>query len=176
MCPIQCGAVPPSGAPLTPDYPAFIPSTLIPVPEGWTCLVGALTPFESDQAACSFVRSLDNGSSVKVSERGVQADVGSQQLWCEPLLIGMAVKCDVVLLVPPTPAHPRAYLLSPPYDSAFFRINDHPHPRWDLAIHIEGRTFPAMCVYSAAEFHYNARKNFGSHNLLTKFPSGWPVT
>jgi hypothetical protein len=147
--------MPRSAASFSAFYPQ-IRSTDIPVAasgvlNAWS---GILQPFANDETARMFLRSMEDGKRVEIDEGAVFPRSSMRRHWADPLLVEMNQLCRVMILESPAPAHPRAYLLDPSYDAAFLRFNNHPHPRWDQALEIDGKLFVGLCLYSAAEFAY----------------------
>lgn len=142
-------------APLSPFYPSIVPTE---VPTGLgsyrAAWGGSLQPFITDQAAHLTVRALAAGKKINISDGNLLPDWVGPTHWAEPLLVNMTQVCEILILQPPKPAHPRAYLLNPAYDITFLRSNDHPHPRGDQSIQWKSRTLVGLCVYSASEFRY----------------------
>ncbi|MFC5864260.1 SEC-C metal-binding domain-containing protein [Acidicapsa dinghuensis] len=77
--------------------------------------------------------------------------------WADPLLVNMTVRCRLLILIQPLPAHPRAYLLDPLFAEHYGLV--HPHPRYDQLIEYEGKRIPGLCIYSASEFEYDPRRD-----------------
>jgi SEC-C motif len=155
MLPIlECIAVEgPPRAPLCPEYPQF---NQVSVPAGSDALsawIGALRPFENDEAARDFLHAMEQRGDICISAGNIRSAAVHQKIhWADPLLIGMTSQCDVLVLVQPLPAHPRAYLLSPLFAEHYSYT--HPHPRFDISIRWKNKNIPGLCVYSASEFRF----------------------
>lgn len=115
--------------------------------------IGEIQPFASNECARAFLHDVENGKEVWLSGGRIReaSSIGSH--WADPLLVGMSVKCRLLVLVQPGPAHPRAYLLRPLYAEHYSYV--HPHPRFDQQIEWRGAKISGLCIYSASEFEYD---------------------
>jgi SEC-C motif len=148
--------VPRKPAPLSPSYRQFL-RTEIPLGSSAThAFCGTIQPFNSDDDARSFLRDMEAGRNSWVSEGNIRAGESKGQHWADPLLVGMRVKCDILIVIPSAPAHPRSYLLSPRFHRHYCIPDIHPHPHGDdWEIFHGGGYVPGLCLYSAAEFRYD---------------------
>jgi hypothetical protein len=145
------GAGPESSAPLCVEYPQFSP---VPVPEGSDAVeawIGTIQPFTDDESARGFLTSIEDDRELFISSGTVRTGLTRRKPhWADPLLLHMDVRCKILLLIQPYPAHPRAYLLNPRFPEHYSWV--HPHPRFDFSIRWQNKIVPGLCVYSASEF------------------------
>lgn len=137
---------------LSTDYPQF---TRVIVPEGSnaeSAWIGEIQPFASDDVARAFLSKIENGEPIWVSGGRIRREDLGKPHWADPLLVGMSVRCKLLILIQPSPAHPRAYLLSPAFPEYYSVV--HPHPRFDQMIVWNHKNIPGLCIYSATEFRY----------------------
>lgn len=146
----------PEAASISRHYPQFNP-VLIPGSDAEATWEGVIQPFANNDAARSFLRSMERNDQFIISEGRIIS--GNSPIldvhWADPFLTKMAEQCRVLVLAFKQPKHPRSYLLSPEFSRAF--LSYHPHPRTDLEIHVGGRNLTGLCVYSAAEFAFSGQ-------------------
>ena len=149
------GSMPPEAASISIHYPRF---RSVGVPAGSSALAaweGTIQPFTSDAAAKTFLHLIEADMPFGISEGTVVCEedfsVHSQHR-ASRFLVNMTDRCRLLILSFAPPIHPRAYLLSPEFSTAF--LSAHPHPRGDLPIVVGKRRLAALCVYSAAEFEF----------------------
>ena len=138
---------------LSEDYPQF---TRVTVPEGSTAnsaWLGEIQPFASDEGARAFLHTIEMNKPIWVSSGRVREESLGKSHWADPLLVGLDVRCKLLILVQPAPAHPRAYLLNPVFPEHYSLV--HPHPRFDQTILWNHKNVPGLCIYSAPEFRYD---------------------
>lgn len=155
--------VPQFAAPLSSEYPQFTRVVLPGGSNAESAWVGEVQPFASDVAARAFLHDVEAGRTIWVSSGRIQEKTAAGVHWADPLLTGMSVRCKLLILVQPAPAHPRAYLLDPYFPEHYSVI--HPHPRADLTIEWSGKRVPGLCVYSAAEFAFDPSRDRSSQFL-----------
>lgn len=156
--------VPQTAAPLSLEYPQFtqvIPPEKSKAESAW---IGEIQPFASDKAALAFLHKIEKAEPIWVSSGRIREEVClGEAHWADPLLVGMSIRCKLLILVMPAPSHPRAYLLSPLFSEHYATV--HPHPRFDQSIVWDGRKVPGLCIYSASEFKYDAARERNSQFL-----------
>lgn len=136
-------------------YPQF---SSVGVPTGSAALSaweGVIRPFTSDADARRFLHLVEADMPFGISAGTIvfgEDSVPNNRHWVDPLLVNMTDKCRLLVLSFAAPVHPRSYLLSPEFSSAF--LSFHPHPRGDLEIVVGKRRLAGLCVYSAAEFSF----------------------
>jgi hypothetical protein len=138
---------------LSADYPQF---TRVIVPEGSnadSAWIGEIQPFASDDVAKAFLHRIETSGPIWVSSGRIRKEISGKPHWADPLLIGMGVRCKLLILMQPAPAHPRAYLLNPVFPEHYSLV--HPHPRFDQMIVWNHKNVPGLCIYSAPEFQYD---------------------
>ncbi len=138
---------------LSADYPQF---TRVIVPEGSnadSAWIGEIQPFASDNVAKPFLHNVEISEPIWVSSGRIREESLGKPHWADPLLIGMGVRCKLLILMQPAPAHPRAYLLNPVFPEHYSLV--HPHPRFDQMIVWNHKNVPGLCIYSAPEFQYD---------------------
>jgi hypothetical protein len=129
----------------------------VPVPAGSAALsawTGAIQPFSSDDSARGFLRDATAGKQIWIHAGSIRDSVPRGGHWADAYLLDMARPCTTLMLVMPPPAHPRAYLLRPKFPEYYSWM--HPHPRFDQTVEWDKGRIPGLCVYSAAEFEYDA--------------------
>jgi hypothetical protein len=148
---------------LSMDYPQF---TRVIVPEGSnaeSAWIGEIQPFASDNVAKAFLHNIENNGPIWVSSGRIREERLGKPHWADPLLVGMSVRCKLLILMQPAPAHPRAYLLSPAFPEHYSVV--HPHPRFDQMIVRNHKKVPGLCIYSAPEFRYDQTRERNSQFL-----------
>ncbi len=153
----------PHAASLSPEFPQF---TRVQPPKGSTAetaWIGEIQPFASDDAARAFLHDIELGKEIWLAAGQIRESVPSKSHWADRFLVSMSVRCRLLILIEPPPAHPRAYLLRSLFPEHY--AYTHPHPRFDLQIEWDGRKIPGLCIYSAAEFHYDSQRDRKSQFL-----------
>ena len=154
---LLANGVPIISAPFSPDYPQFT-QVVVPVDSGAeSAWMGEIKPFLSDQSARAFLHQIERGRQIWLTGGRIQEAVPEGTHWADPLLVKMDVICRLLILVYPSPAHPRAYLLKPTFHDYYAVV--HPHPRYDQRIIWQNKEVPGLCVYSAAEFTFDPNKD-----------------
>ena len=148
------GSVPPLlAAPLFLAYPQFVEAPIPELSNAVRAWVGNIQPFGSDLDAQHFLLRVENRLPCAVDSGTLIVPATKGKHLFFDYLVGIVQTCRLLILEQPHPAHPRAYLLSPPYDLAMAR--SHPHARSDQIIVAGGKTLPGMCIYSAAEHKFD---------------------
>jgi len=154
----------PLAAPLTPDYPQFVP---VETPnDGITVSAwrGIIQPFMDDETARSVLADVEAERTLFIAAGSICGGGKPVSHWANPLLVDMNVKCEVLICIQPE-ALPRAYLLKPRFEVYYENLEIHPHPRGDQAIKYAGARIPGLCVVSGAEFVFNPDQNFHTQFL-----------
>jgi SEC-C motif len=144
---------PRDGAPLSLLYPQFI---RVPVPAGTgaaSAWRGVIQPFDSDSSARAFLQDAEADRTIWVAGGRIKPSHSRARHWANPNLVNMVTECELLVLLPPPPAHPRGYLLSPRFAKHYSWV--HPHPRYDQRIDFEGGEISGMCVYSPPEAEFD---------------------
>lgn len=138
---------------LTPDYPQFVQAE--PPADGLTVSAwcGVIQPYTDDAAARTILNDMETERTLWISQGSIRPGDSMVPHWAHPLLVGMAVPCEVMVCVQ-RDAVPRAYLLSPRFQLYYGDTMIHPHPRADQIIQYEGGSLPGLCVFSSAEFKF----------------------
>lgn len=150
------GLVPPSAAPVSPFYKQF---KSVGIPSGSGALrawKGTIQPFANDDDARQIFRRLESNRSFQIDDGRLYCDELETLIPhpIDPFLIGMDIKCEVLVLEFSESKHPRAFLLSPAVSTS--SLSWHPHLRIDKRIRIGRYVYPALCIFSGAEFQYSA--------------------
>jgi hypothetical protein len=144
-------------APLSLLYPQFERAEVPAGIETTGAWIGELQPFSSDDCARAFLENVESDRPVWISGGKIREERPRQRHWANPHLVAMALPCRALVLLQQGPSHPRSFLLSPAFPEHYSLI--HPHPRFDQTIEFEGRKFPGLCIYSAAEFQFDVDDN-----------------
>jgi hypothetical protein len=145
-----------SATSLSADYPQF---TRVIVPEGsnaTSAWIGEIQPFTSNDIAKAFLHKIETNGPIWVSSGRIREESLGKPHWADPLLVGMDVRCKLLILMQPSPAHPRAYLLNPLFPEYYSVV--HPHPRFDQMVVWDYKNVPGLCIYSAPEFRYDLKR------------------
>ncbi len=144
----------PLAAPLTPDYPQFVPVEL--PHDGITVAAwkGTIQPFADDETARSVLADVEAERTLFIAAGSIRGGGKTVPHWANPLLVDMNLKCEVLICIQPE-ALPRAYLLKPRFEVHYENVEIHPHPRGDQAIKYAGARIPGLCVLSGAEFAFD---------------------
>ena len=141
--------------PAAPELLDYIQLSDGAVPEGSGAIRayrGFIRPFSDDATARRVLRALESGRPINIDGGRLDADYPDlPEHPYEEFLIDMAAPFIVLALEFPDPQRPRAYLLDPPMVA---RLSECCHLRRDKKIHVEGKTVPALCVYSGALFRF----------------------
>lgn len=163
-------AVPLSAASPSSDYPQFAavppPSDGLTV-EAWQ---GSIQPFADDDSARFVLSEIEADHILWISAGEIRAEGKAAPHWAHPLLVNMAVKCEVLVCIQPE-AMPRAYLLNPRFETHYEQLGIHPHPRGDQSI-LHGRSrVPGLCVFSSAEVAFDPEISFFTQflDLVTQY-------
>jgi Protein of unknown function (DUF3892) len=144
---------PPFAAAARHDYQQFV---RVDVPEGSGAIEayrGFIRPFSDDENARHVLRALEADAPLIVSSGRLDVDVsGLPRTSWEDFLVDMAVPCTVLVLGFAGPEHHRAFLVDPELRP---RLSRNHHVRMDRSLLIDGRLYPALCVYSGSLFHYS---------------------
>jgi hypothetical protein len=103
------------------------------------------------------LRLLDRDMQVDVDQGTLIPSIesfGLQPHRLEQLLVSTSISFSIVVLDYGEKRHPEAYSVAPYIDR--IAHPGQPHLRLDRVISHGGRTIPALCVYSAAEYRYSA--------------------
>lgn len=147
---------PHTAASLSSEYPQF---TSVQLPIGSTAesaWIGEIQPFASDDSARTFLHEIEAGKPIWLVGGRIQEAPPSKTHWADVMLTNMSLRCKLLVLIQPTPAHPRAYLLRPLFAEHYSYV--HPHPRSDQQIEWDNRKIPGLCIYSASEFKYDPHR------------------
>ena len=145
-------SAPPPAAPEPGDYAQFAPCALPPQSGAVQAWRGFIRPFSCDEEARAVLRALDENRPLEVSAGRLSVmDTGQRKHPLEDYLVAMALPCTIVVLEFEAPEHPRAFLLDPPIVPG---LSSCMHLRIDKSIVIDGRLFPALCVYSGNLFQF----------------------
>lgn len=150
-------------APLSMEYPQFTRAQAPTGSNAESAWIGEIQPFTSDNSARAFLQDIEQGKRIWLSGGRMKESLHTKAHWADPLLTDMSVRCKVLVLIQPDPAHPRAYLLDPLYPEHYGFV--HPHQRSDLQIEWENNKVPGLCIYSAAEFIYDPQRDRNSQFL-----------
>lgn len=149
--------------PAFPSYPQFLEvpaplamlrGTAIQAKRAWQ---GLLQPFADDEDARLALRALAMDEQVDVSAGRITTlpKIHSRPAHdAEFRLHNSALVFDVLVLDFSAPAHPWAFSLAPVISKQ--KHPSHPHLRCDRTLVLPSRNLSGMCVYSAAEFKYDA--------------------
>lgn len=150
-------------ASLSSEYPQFtrvLPPTNSDAESAW---IGEIQPFTSDIAARAFLHKIEKEDPIWISSGRIREESLGEPHWADPLLVGMSIRCKLLILIQATPSHPRAYLLSPLFAEHYSLV--HPHPRSDQTVVCDGKNVPGICIYSAPEFKYEPTRERNSQFL-----------
>jgi hypothetical protein len=160
----------PLAAPLTPDYPQFVPVELPRDGISIAAWKGTIQPFADDETARSVLADVEAERTLFIAAGSIRGGGKPVPHWANPLLVGMNLECEVLICIQPE-ALPRAYLLKPRFEAYYDNLEIHPHPRGDQAINYAGARIPGLCVISGAEFVFDPHQNFHTQFLdqLTQY-------
>lgn len=148
------GLVSSQATPVALAYPQFKTAAIPPSTNAIAAWEGYIQPFADDESALQILRSVEASQPMSVDAGTL---ISNQPLIAphpaDAYLIGMTIQFQVLALEFGYPEHPRAYLISPRVQEVL--PSPHPHIRSDRSIVIDGRQYPALCVYSGAEFSFN---------------------
>jgi hypothetical protein len=148
-------SMPSVAASISIHYPKFVRTDLPSGSAASSAWEGIIQPFMREADAKTFLHLIEQDKPFGVSEGTIICEEDSSMPgghWADPYLVDMDTKFRVLVLSFDPPVHPRAYLLSPEFSSAF--LSHHPHSRGDLEILFRDRRLAGLCVYSAAEFRF----------------------
>ena len=118
---------------------------------------GQVRPFKNDDDARKLLRLLDRDTPVDIDQGTLIPPTNSPDFplhRLEPALVSTGIAFSLVVLDYHGKQHPEAFSVTPCIDQ--IAHPRHPHLRLDRVISHGGRTIPALCVYSAAEYRYSA--------------------
>src|ERR1035441_6430225 len=148
---------PPVGAPEFFDYPQF---TTCDVPDGSSASKayrGFIRPFSDDATARRVLRAIEEDLPLKVSGGRLEVELPAPQSHrLDEFLVDMATPHTILVLEFSGSEHPRTFLLDPPMIP---RISQCYHLRTDKSIQIDGKQFPALCVYSGSLQRFDSRRS-----------------
>lgn len=128
------------------DYPQFKPRNVPEKSGAERAYRGFIRPFSDDATARRVFQAIERGVPLQVSGGRLDAEDGdSLSHPIDEFLVDMSTPFTILLLEFPGKEHPRTFLLDPLMVSRFSQCG---HLRTDKSIHINGRLFPALCVYS----------------------------
>ncbi len=141
-------SAPPTAAPELSDYPQFIACNIPDDSGASRAFQGYIRPFSDDATARRVLQAIEDGIPLKVNGGRLDVELPDRRNHrFDPYLIDMAEPFTVLLLEFPGIERPRSYLLDPPMIP---RLSQCSHLRGDRVIHINGKPFPALCIYSGA--------------------------
>jgi hypothetical protein len=153
--PFAAYEAPQDGAPLCPNYPQFVRVPVPPNSRAKSAWKGTIQPFDSDASARAFLRDAEADRTIWVGGGSIRPSRACERHWANPLLVNMAVECEVLVLLREPPAHPCSHLLKPRFGDHYSYPGIHPHPRHDQRIELDGAGVPGLCVYSAPEVEFD---------------------
>ncbi|MGB6687004.1 MAG: SEC-C domain-containing protein [Terracidiphilus sp.] len=134
------------------DYTQFAPCDIPPRSGAAQAWRGFIRPFSSDEEARDILRAFEQNRALEVSAGRLSAQCADLPKHpFEDYLTQMSLPCTILVLEFEDSAHPRAFLIDPPMVS---RLSRCAHLRIDKSVMIEGRLFPALCVYSGNLFRF----------------------
>ncbi|MGD0735204.1 MAG: SEC-C domain-containing protein [Terracidiphilus sp.] len=139
------------------DYPQF---TAFSVPYeigARSAYKGFIRPFSDDATARRVLQAFEEELPVQVSGGRLEAyaTVLKPHKY-DDLLVGMTVPFTILLLEFSGTEHPRAFLLDPPTIPG---LSQSPHLRTDKPVEIDGKSYPALCVYSGSLYQYESDRS-----------------
>lgn len=157
--PTQTGTTPmPSRAALElSDYWQFTSGEAPPRTFAIGAHTGYIRPFSNDEAARHFLRASKRDLPVEIAGGRLHVDAsGLPRHPLEDFLIDMAIPCTILVLEFDGTVHPRAFLTNPRIQP---RLSQPSHIRSDRSISIDGKVYPALCVYSGSLFRYSEERS-----------------
>ncbi|MGD0097988.1 MAG: SEC-C domain-containing protein [Terracidiphilus sp.] len=149
--------VPRDAAPELTDYPQFKPCDSPEESGAIRAYKGYIRPFSDDQTARDILRAIESHIPLQISEGRLSLESSHiQKHPFEDFLVGMAVPFVIMVVEFKGTEHPRAFLLRP---RMVPRYSLSPHLRTDKSVRIDGRSQPALCVYSGSLFQYRTDRD-----------------
>ena len=139
------------------DYSQFTTAEIPPRTLAIAAHTGYLRPFSDDETARHFLRASERNLPVEITGGRLHVDAsGLPRHPLEDFLTDMAIPCTILVLEFDGTEHPRAFLTNPRMQP---RLNQPSHIRSDKSIVIDGKVYPALCVYSGSLFRYSDERS-----------------